>query len=79
MDLGAILECAILDFHEFAVPGNYLLRVASAEIAREVKRRCETQFASIMPNVVLMTGEAAAGVLFESAKLKNPLPTAVFS
>ncbi|VDL60504.1 unnamed protein product [Hymenolepis diminuta] len=79
LELGNILDCTILEFHDFPVPGNYLIRVGSAEIAREVKRRCDAQFSSIIPNVVIMSGEAAAGVLMESAKLKNPVPAAVFS
>ncbi|VDN98962.1 unnamed protein product [Rodentolepis nana] len=79
LELGNILDCNILEFHDFPVPGNYLIRVGSAEIAREIKRRCDTHFCSIIPSVVVMSGEAAAGVLLESAKLKNPVPTAVFS
>nr|CDS29487.1 hypothetical protein HmN_000235300 [Hymenolepis microstoma] len=79
LELGNILDCTILEFHDFPVPGNYLIRVGSAEIAREIKRRCDTHFFSIIPSVVIMSGEAAAGVLMESAKLKNPVPAAVFS
>ncbi|KAM7532953.1 hypothetical protein Aperf_G00000119157 [Anoplocephala perfoliata] len=76
--LECLLKCSILELHDFPAPGNYLLRLASAEVAREVKQRCDTQIVSFTPNVVIMSADVATGVLIEAAKLKNPVAAPAF-